>query len=88
MSSCSSESRQPTLAVGVVVPQRAEAVLAGAALPGLQVHTVRVLHAAVALRAEVMACRGRREVEGRLGGGTSSQVTLIDDDKNNNNGVD
>lgn len=46
-----------TFAVGVVVPQRAEAVLARAAAPRLQVDTVGVLHAAVALGAEVMTCR-------------------------------
>lgn len=38
-----------TFAVGVIVPQRAEAILARAAASRLQVDTVGVLHAAVAL---------------------------------------
>lgn len=46
-----------TFTVGIIVSQWAEAVLANAAVPCLQVHTVGVLHAAVALRAEVMTCR-------------------------------
>lgn len=40
--------------VCVVVSERAEAVLAAAAGPSLQVDTVRVLHTAVALRTEVV----------------------------------
>lgn len=63
-----SDSRH-TFTIGVVVPQRAEAILAHAAVPGLQVHAVGVLRAAVAFRAEVMTCRRHagkgRHPEGR-----------------------
>lgn len=59
------ETKEPearlTFTVGVIVPQRAEAVLARAAASRLQVDTVGVLHAAVALGAEVMTCRRRAD---------------------------
>lgn len=60
-----------TFAVGVVVPQRAEAILAHAAASRLQVDAVGVLHAAVALRAEVMTCRRRGDEKVELHGGKS-----------------
>lgn len=43
-----------TFAVCVVISERAEAILAAAAGPSLQVDTVRVLHTTVALCTEVM----------------------------------
>ena len=43
-----------TFTVCVVISERAEAVLAAAAGPSLQVDTVRVLHTAVTLRTEVV----------------------------------
>lgn len=61
--------RRLTFAVGVIVPQRAEAIPAHAAASRLQVHAVGVLHAAVALRAEVMTCRRRRDEKVALSGG-------------------
>lgn len=46
-----------TFTVGVIVSQWAEAILTNAAVSCLQVHAVRVLHAAMALWAEVVTCR-------------------------------
>ena len=55
----------PTFTVGIIVSQWAEAILTNTAVSCFQVHTVGVLHAAVALRAEVMTCRrhGAEKVE-------------------------
>ncbi len=50
-----------TFTVGIIISQWAEAILTDAAVSCLQVHTVGVLHAAVALWAEVMTCRRHRE---------------------------
>lgn len=55
---CYSEPRR-TFTVGVIIAQWAEAVLTDAAVSCLQVHAVGVLHAAVALWAEVMTCSRR-----------------------------
>lgn len=70
--------RRLTFAVGVIVSQRAEAIPAHAAASCLQVHAVGVLHAAVALRAEVMTCRRRRDEKVALSGGVGGEeVTLL-----------
>lgn len=53
-----------TFTVGIIVSKWAEAVLTNTAVSRLEVHTVRVLHAAVALWAEVMTCR--RHVEEKV----------------------
>ena len=50
-----------TFTVGIIVSQWAEAILTNTAVSCLQVHTVGVLHAAVALWAEVMTCGRHRE---------------------------
>lgn len=50
-----------TFTVGVIISQWAEAIFTNAAVSCLQIHAVGVLHAAMALRAEVMTCRRHRE---------------------------
>lgn len=69
--------RRLTFAVGVIVPQRAETIPAHAAASRLQVHAVGVLHAAVALRAEVMTCGRRRDEKVALSGGRGRRGSHI-----------